>query len=52
MVPMRPQAVSIHGNGQGIEIPVVNVNHSDSDGRITEFWGATTDPEAGLDFWA
>ena len=38
--------------GKSIEVPVVNVSHSDSDGRTTEFWGATTDPEAGLDFWA
>ena len=37
---------------KSIATPVVNVSHSDSDGRTTEFWGATTDPEAGLDFWA
>lgn len=36
---------------KSITIPVVNVSHN-SDGRITEFWGATTDPQASLDFWA
>jgi hypothetical protein len=29
---------------------VVNVSHN-RDGRITEFWAATTDPQASLDFW-
>jgi uncharacterized protein len=38
--------------GKSVSIPVVNVTHNDGDGRITEFWAATTDPEAGLDFWA
>ena len=39
-------------NGKSIEVPVVNVSHNDGDGRITEFWTSTTDPQAGLDFWA
>jgi ketosteroid isomerase-like protein len=39
-------------NGKSIEVPVVNVSHNDADGRITEFWAATTDPQASLDFWA
>jgi uncharacterized protein len=36
---------------KSIAIPVVNVSHN-RDGRITEFWSATTDPQATLDFWA
>jgi ketosteroid isomerase-like protein len=39
-------------NGKSIEVPVVNVSHNDRDGKITEFWTSTTDPQAGLDFWA
>jgi ketosteroid isomerase-like protein len=38
--------------GKSIEVPVVNVSHSDGNGRITEFWTSTTDPQAALDFWA
>jgi uncharacterized protein len=38
--------------GKSIETLVVNVSRNDGDGRITEFWGATTDPEAGISFWA
>jgi ketosteroid isomerase-like protein len=38
--------------GKSIEVPVVNVSHNDGDGRITEFWTSTTDPQAALDFWA
>jgi hypothetical protein len=30
---------------------VVNVSHN-RDGKITEFWASTTDPEATIDFWA
>ena len=37
--------------GKSVETPVVNVSHNDSNGRITEFWTATTDPEAALGFW-
>jgi ketosteroid isomerase-like protein len=36
---------------KSIATPVVNVSHN-RDGRITEFWAATTDPQASLDFWA
>jgi uncharacterized protein len=39
-------------NGKSIEVPVVNVSHNDGDGKITEFWTSTTDPQAALDFWA
>ena len=35
---------------KSIEVPVVNVNHN-RDGMITEFWAATTDPQASIDFW-
>ncbi len=38
--------------GKSIEVPVVNVSHNDGNGRITEFWTSTTDPQAALDFWA
>jgi uncharacterized protein len=38
-------------NGKSIEVPVVNIEHM-RDGKGTEFWLATTDPEATLDFWA
>jgi len=37
---------------KSIEVPVVNVSHNNRDGQITEFWAATTDPQADLDFWA
>ncbi len=36
---------------KSIEVPVANVAHV-RDGKITEFWGATTDPQAMIDFWA
>lgn len=39
-------------NGKSIGVPVVNVSHSDGNGKITEFWTSTTDPQAALDFWA
>jgi uncharacterized protein len=38
--------------GKSIETMVVNVSRNDGEGRITEFWGATTDPEASMSFWA
>ena len=38
--------------GKSIEVPVVNVSHNDGNGKITEFWTSTTDPQAALDFWA
>ena len=34
-----------------VEIPVANVSHI-RDGKVTEFWSATTDPQAGIDSWA
>src|SRR5205823_1055259 len=35
---------------KSIEVPVANVSHV-RDGQVTEFWGATTDPQASIDFW-
>ena len=43
--------LSASRGGKAVEVPVVNVTHN-RDGKITEFWAATTDPQAGLDFWA
>jgi ketosteroid isomerase-like protein len=37
--------------GRSLEMPVANVSHV-RDGKITEFWTATTDPQAAIDFWA
>jgi uncharacterized protein len=37
--------------GRSLEMPVANVSHV-RDGKITEFWAATTDPQAAIDFWA
>lgn len=36
--------------GKSIRIPVANVSHI-RNGRITEFWGTTSDPQASIDFW-
>ncbi len=30
---------------------MANVTHM-RDGKITEFWTSTTDPQASIDFWA
>ncbi|HSO52030.1 MAG TPA: nuclear transport factor 2 family protein, partial [Actinomycetes bacterium] len=37
--------------GKSIEVPVANVSHL-RDGKLTEFWGATTDVQASIDFWS
>jgi len=37
--------------GKSIQVQVANVSHN-RDGQVTEFWGATADPEATLGFWA
>jgi ketosteroid isomerase-like protein len=37
--------------GKSIQIPMANVSHV-RDGKVTEFWGATTDPQASIDFWS
>ena len=36
---------------KSIEIPVANVAHV-RDGKVTEFWGATANPQASVDFWS
>jgi ketosteroid isomerase-like protein len=36
---------------KSVETPVANVSHI-RDGKVTEFWGATTDPQASIDFWS
>jgi uncharacterized protein len=43
--------VSASRGGKSIEVPVANVSHL-RDGKVTEFWGATTDPQASIDFWS
>ena len=42
--------LSASRGGKSLEVPVVNVSHN-RDGKITEFWASTTDPQATLDFW-
>ncbi len=42
--------LSASRSGKSIEVPVANVSHV-RDGKVTEFWGATTDPQASIDFW-
>src|SRR5258708_5358602 len=37
--------------GKSLQVTVANVAHV-RDGKVTEFWGATEDPEATIDFWA
>ena len=36
---------------KSIEIPVANVTHV-HDGKVTEFWSASADPQASIDFWS
>ncbi len=48
--PHRGQVSASRGN-KSIEVPVANVTHM-RDGKITEFWTSTTDPQASIDFWA
>jgi hypothetical protein len=36
---------------KSVEVPVANVSHV-RDGKVTEFWVATTDPEASIRFWS
>ena len=43
--------MSASRGNKSIEIPVVNVAHV-RDGKVTELWGATTDPQASIDFWS
>jgi uncharacterized protein len=43
--------LSASRRGKSIEMPVANVSHV-RDGKMTEFWATTTDPQATIDFWA
>jgi ketosteroid isomerase-like protein len=43
--------MSASRGNKSIEIPVVNVANL-RDGKVTELWGATTDPQASIDFWS
>jgi ketosteroid isomerase-like protein len=43
--------LSASRGGKSIEVPVANVSHL-RDGKVTEFWFATTDPQAAIDFWS
>lgn len=43
--------LSASRGNKSVEFPVANVSHI-RDGKITEFWGATTDPQASIDFWS
>jgi uncharacterized protein len=36
--------------GKSLEVPVANIHHI-RDGKTTEFWSATADPQASIDFW-
>ena len=46
---------AVHTGGfrraKSVETPVANVTHV-HDGKVTEFWAATTDPQASIDFWS
>jgi uncharacterized protein len=43
--------LSASRGSKSVEFPVANVSHI-RDGKVTEFWTATTDPQASIDFWA
>jgi uncharacterized protein len=43
--------LSASRGSRSIKIPVANVIHI-REGKITEFWSATTEPQASIDFWA
>jgi len=38
--------------GRSVETFVVNISRNNGEGKIAEFWGATTDPQTSIDFWA
>jgi ketosteroid isomerase-like protein len=42
--------LSASRGNKSIGIPVANVTHI-RDGKVTELWTATTDPQASIDFW-
>ena len=43
--------LSASRGAKSVETPVANVSHV-RDGKVTEFWAATTDPQASIDFWS
>ena len=43
--------LSASRGNKSVEVPVANISHI-RDGKVTEFWFATTDPQASIDFWA
>ena len=43
--------LSASRGNKSVEVPVANISHV-RDGKVTEFWGATTDPQASIDFWS
>ena len=43
--------LSASRGGKSIEVPVANVSHVRG-GKVTEFWSATAQPEATIDFWS
>jgi len=43
--------LSASRGNKSVEVPVANVSHI-RDGKVTEFWAATTDPQASIDFWS
>jgi ketosteroid isomerase-like protein len=43
--------LSASRGSKSLEMPVANVSHVRG-GKITEFWAATADPEASIDFWS
>jgi ketosteroid isomerase-like protein len=43
--------LSASRGSKSLEMPVANVSHV-TGGKITEFWAATADPEASIDFWS
>jgi len=42
--------LSASRGAKSVETPVANVSHI-RDGQVTEFWTATADPQASIDFW-
>ncbi len=43
--------LSASRGGKSVEVPVANVSHL-RDGKVTEFWDSTADPQASIDFWS
>jgi uncharacterized protein len=43
--------LSASRGNKSVEFQVANVSHI-RDGKISEFWGATANPQASIDFWS